>query len=108
MKKKSQKVHSQSEWEQIFINWETSGKSISSWCKENNESFHSFKHWRRVISGNYNRFPPLKPIDKSSFEELPLDNSSIKEIQPKSNNIISKVSKVIFKYFLFCLRFLGG
>ncbi len=99
MQKTQKKKRSIEEWKHRMSDWERSGKTISVWCEEEGESFHSFKYWRRILSGNYNRFPPLPTIQKSSFRELPRE---VEEI-PSTNDI-----QFIINTLLICVKTLRG
>ena len=37
-------------WESILERWRISGRSVASWCLENNINRNSFYKWRRIIN----------------------------------------------------------
>jgi hypothetical protein len=36
-------------WKDRIEQWQTSGKSITSWCKDNNISYNTFLYWRKRL-----------------------------------------------------------
>ena len=49
-------------WEVLFKEWQSSGKTMSSWCKEQSIPHNTFRYWR-------DKFSPPK-IDKKAFIEI--------------------------------------
>lgn len=63
------------EWTKKIDEWQSSGKTISSWCLENNIVVSRFQYWRKRLGLVAKR----KISTASSFIELPDTNS------PRSN-----------------------
>lgn len=54
-------------WEERVLKHQESGLSVSHWCKVHNINYDAMLYWKKQFG-----FSPAKPIEKSSFKELPL------------------------------------
>ena len=105
----TKRTRTNSEWLQQFKEWEESGLSIAAWCKQQNECFHSFKYWRRRLCGSFkNRFPPLKSIDRSSFNEIkdPPSSDTVFNLRVKRFEFIKGLFRSFLLYFRILVRIL--
>ena len=92
------------QWQEKVLDWEASGKSASTWCKENKISVNTLSGWKKRLkksSANLDRA-------KSEFIELKdrvqSDTGITLEYNEIKIHLQAKFDKAVLKQCLDCLR----
>lgn len=92
-------------WKAKIEQWQVSGQTIKTWCKEHNISYNIFQYWRA-------RLGRVKPRDTSNnppFVELPDGHSPCSGIELRIKEVSLHLSPTFDAVALAgCLRVLRG
>jgi len=93
------------DWKEKIENWQSSGKTITAWCKENNIPYNTFQYWRKQL-GYTSRKNETIP---SPFIELQEESSSRSGVQLYIKGVSLHLSNKFDESTLSrCLRVLRG
>lgn len=59
------------EWHQQILAWEASGLTQAAYCRQHGLNLHTFKGWRRRVTGAATRTPGLLPIQVAAAVPAP-------------------------------------
>ena len=97
-------------WKEKILEWKSSGKSIKSWCLENNTPITTFYGWKTRLEKSSNQKFLVKPkTHKQEFVELKDQQESCKssltlEYEGFKIHLHANFDSTILKQCLDCLR----
>jgi len=98
-------IRRRQDWKEKIENWQSSGKTITAWCKENNIPYNTFQNWRRKLGCTSNK----NKVILSPFIELQEENSSRSGVQLYIKGVSLHLSTKFDEAALSrCLRVLRG
>lgn len=77
-------------WEQRFKGFETSGKTIAAWCKEQSIRENQFFYWRKKLRSDQSE-------QNQSVKWLAVDLNDNHEEEPAANSISMHIGQVVIE-----------
>jgi len=98
-------IRRRQDWKEKIENWQSSGKTITAWCKENTIPYNTFQNWRRTLGCTFRKNEDIP----YSFIELQEENPSRSGVQLYIKGVSLHLSTKFDEATLSrCLRVLRG
>lgn len=71
----------QSDWENKLVQWQSSGKSGATWCRDEGINYHVFLYWKKKLKSNSTNFHSEQNTFVEICEPPSHDSGLILELQ---------------------------